>query len=111
MDGATVHANSLERAAQRSERRKRAFRIDRDARKPGENPMKFMLMMHTPRGTGDYAIFKWKHEEIKAHIDFMKNLNRDLRADGVRVGAEGLSPPVEARIVRAGKGNAPEVTD
>ena len=73
--------------------------------------MKFMLMMHTPRGTGDYAIFKWKPEEIKAHIDFMKNLNRDLRADGVLVGAEGLSPPVETRIVRAGKGNAPEVTD
>jgi hypothetical protein len=73
--------------------------------------MKFMLMMNTPRGGGDYAIFKWKPEEIKAHIDFMKNLNKELRADGVFVGAEGLSPPGEASIVRAGKGGAPEVTD
>src|SRR5689334_24743172 len=73
--------------------------------------MKFMLMMHTPRGTGDYAIFNWKPEAIKAHIDFMKNLNKDLRAQGVLVGAEGLTPPIEARIVKAGKGNMPEVTD
>jgi hypothetical protein len=27
------------------------------------------------------------------------------------VGAEGLAPPGQARIVRAGKGGAPEVTD
>jgi hypothetical protein len=73
--------------------------------------MKFMLMMHTPRGTGDYAIYKWKPEAFKAHIDFMKNLNKDLRADGVLVGAEGLTPPSEARIVKAGKGSTPDVTD
>ncbi|HVW24895.1 MAG TPA: YciI family protein [Polyangiaceae bacterium] len=73
--------------------------------------MKFMLMMHAPRGTGDYAIYKWKPEDMKAHIEFMIRLNKDLRGDGVLVGAEGLSPPGEARIVRAGKGTAPEVTD
>ena len=27
------------------------------------------------------------------------------------MGAEGLAPPGEARVVRAGKGGAPEVTD
>src|SRR5262249_54420457 len=42
---------------------------------------------------------------------FMKRLNVELRAEGVLVGAEGLSAPMQARIVRAGKGGAPEVTD
>jgi hypothetical protein len=73
--------------------------------------MKFMLMMNAPRGTGDYAIDNWKPEEMRAHIDFMVRLNKDLRAAGTLVGAEGLAPPGEARIVRAGEGNAPEVTD
>jgi hypothetical protein len=73
--------------------------------------MKFMLMMHAPRGTGDYAIFNWKPEELQAHIQFMKNLNKDLREAGEFVAGEGLAPPGQARIVRAGKAGAPEVTD
>lgn len=72
--------------------------------------MKFMLMMHAPRGTGDYQINQWKPEDFQAHIRFMKELNRDLRAAGELVGAEGLAPPREARIVRSLDG-APEVTD
>jgi hypothetical protein len=73
--------------------------------------MKFMLMMNAPRGTGDWGIYNWKPEEMKAHIDFMIRLNKDLRADGTLVGAEGLSPPGQAKIVRAGTANTPEVTD
>ena len=44
--------------------------------------MKFMLMMHAPRGTGDYQINQWKPEEFRAHIQFMKDLNKDLREAG-----------------------------
>jgi hypothetical protein len=73
--------------------------------------MKFMLMMNAPRGTGDYAIAKWPPEALKGHIDFMKRLNKELREAGELVGAEGLAPPGQARVVRAGKGGAPEVTD
>jgi hypothetical protein len=73
--------------------------------------MKFMLMMNAPRGTGDWAIFNWRPEDFKAHIDFMKNLNTDLEEKGELVGVEGLAPPGQARIVRAGAGGAPEVTD
>jgi hypothetical protein len=71
--------------------------------------MKFMLMMHH-RGSGDYQINSWKPEEFRAHIQFMKDLNKDLRAAGELVGAEGLAPPQQARVVRAKEG-APEVTD
>ncbi len=73
--------------------------------------MKFMLMMHAPRGTGDYSINQWKPEEFRAHIDFMKALNEDLRESGELVGAEGLAPPGQARIVRSRGHGPPEVTD
>lgn len=73
--------------------------------------MKFMLMMHAPRGTGEYQISSWTPEEIKAHIDFMKRLNKELTAAGEFVLAEGLTPPGQAKIVRAGKKGTPAVTD
>ncbi len=73
--------------------------------------MKFMLMMHAPRGNGDYQISHWKPEEFRAHIQFMKDLNGELRQAGELVGAEGLAPPGQARVVRSKGDAAPEVTD
>ena len=73
--------------------------------------MKFMLMMHTPRGTGEYQLSGWKPEEFRAHIQFMKDLNRELREAGELVGGEGLAPPGQARIVRSYGEGPPEVTD
>lgn len=73
--------------------------------------MKYMLMMNAPRGTGDWAVANWKPEELQAHIKFMIDLNKELVAAGELVGAEGLASPGEARIVRAGRNGAPEVTD
>ena len=73
--------------------------------------MKFMLMMNAPRGDGDWAVMSWAPEDLKAHVGFMKTLAQDLSAAGELVAAEGLASPGQARIVRAGKGGAPEVTD
>lgn len=73
--------------------------------------MKYMLMMHAPRGTGDYQVSSWSTEELQAHIAFMHRLNRDLTESGELVGAEGLASPGEARVVRAGKNGYPAVTD
>lgn len=74
--------------------------------------MKFMMMMHTPYGKrGDYQINEWTPDSFKAHIAFMKNFNGELREAGEFVGAEGLTPPGQARVVRAGKDGSPEVTD
>lgn len=73
--------------------------------------MKFMLMMHAPRGTGDYQINEWSPGDFEAHIDFMRRLNEELAAAGELVGAEGLTPPSETRIVRAAEDGAPVVTD
>jgi hypothetical protein len=72
--------------------------------------MKYILMMHAPRGTGDWDIFKWKPEAIAAHVAYWQALNGELREAGELVGIEALTGPAEARIVRAGKDGLP-VTD
>jgi len=72
--------------------------------------MRFMMMMHTPRGTGDYAISNWAPQDLKAHIEFMKSFNRELAATGEWVDGQGLAAPGEAKLVRAGKNGAP-ITD
>jgi hypothetical protein len=73
--------------------------------------MRFMLMMHAPRGTGEYQIGSWAPQDFEAHIRFMHELNRELTDAGELVGAEGLAPPGQAKIVRAAKNGAPAVTD
>ena len=72
--------------------------------------MKYMMMMHVPAGTGDYQIFSWPPEDFQAHIAFLEQYNRELHAAGEWVEAQGLTPPGQARLVRAGKDGAP-VTD
>lgn len=73
--------------------------------------MRFMLMMNVPAGTGDYQINSWTPEEFKAHIEFMKNLNIELKQAGELVGAEGLAPPGEAKLVRAANSGGLPATD
>jgi len=73
--------------------------------------MKFMLLMTAPRGTGDWGIFEWSKAAIDAHMKHMMGINDDLRRSGELVGGEGLTPPKDARIVRAGANGQPQVTD
>jgi hypothetical protein len=71
--------------------------------------MKYMLMMNHP-GKLPYPIMNWPQSAFKAHIDFMKALNRDLREAGELVGCEGLAGPDQAQRVRAGAHGEP-ITD
>ena len=73
--------------------------------------MRYMLMMHAPRGSGDYQVNTWSPDDFQAHITFMLDLNRELTETGELLGAEGLAAPGEARVVRAGEGGEPLVTD
>jgi hypothetical protein len=73
--------------------------------------MKFMLMMNAPRGDGNWGVMNWPPEDLQAHIRFMKRFAQDLKSAGELVAAEGLASPGQARVVRAGKAGAPEVTD
>jgi hypothetical protein len=72
--------------------------------------MKYLLMMHAPRGTGDYEIFNWAPEDLQAHMAFLNRFNRELREAGEWVEVQALAAPREARLVRAGRDGAP-VTD
>jgi len=69
--------------------------------------MRFMLMMHAPRGTGIYQINSWSPEDLKNHIGFMHDLNKELKQAGEFVDAQGLTPPGQAKLVRAGKDGVP----
>ena len=71
--------------------------------------MKFM-MMNVPRGTGDYEIFSWKPEDIQAHVAYWNQLNGELKDAGEWVQVEGLTPPRQAKLVRAGADGRP-ITD
>lgn len=74
--------------------------------------MKYMLMMHAPRaGWQDAGIGTWPPADIKAHIQFMHDFNKQLKADGHFVDAQGLDLPSEARVVRAKADGSPAVTD
>ncbi len=72
--------------------------------------MKYMMMMNTPRGTGDYQINNWSPEDFKAHIAFMHSFNKELVEAGEFVDGQGLTPPGQAKLVRAGKNGEP-ITD
>ena len=74
--------------------------------------MRFMLMMHAPNTRdGQYQISSWTPEDFAAHIDFMRRINRELTERGELAGAEGLAPPGQAKLVRAGKDAGQPVTD
>lgn len=74
--------------------------------------MKYMLLMQFSAKTADFpSIETWTPEEIQAHIGFMRNVNEKLTADGELVDAQGLAGPQQARIVRAGDGGTPVVTE
>jgi hypothetical protein len=70
-----------------------------------------MLLMNAPRGTGDWNIFGWSKAAIEAHIAHMMHINADLKQAGEMVGGEGLTPPKDARVVRASDTGTPQVTD
>ncbi len=71
--------------------------------------MKYILMMNCPK-TGYESFGAWPKQDLQAHIGFMISFDKELRASGELVSAEGLASPHEARLVRAGKDGTP-VTD
>ena len=71
--------------------------------------MKFMLQMNVKQGA--YQVAQWAPEDVKRMINHMHQLNKDLKAKGQFVSAEGLVAPDQARIVKANDDGSPSVTD
>ena len=74
--------------------------------------MKFLLMMNTPaEAKGEYSIDSWAPEAVQAHVDYWRDLNRELAEAGELVGVYALTPPRQGRVVRAGEDGLPAITD
>jgi len=72
--------------------------------------MKYMLLMHYV-DLGVPEISNWSPEEIKAHIAFMHDLDKQLTDSGELVDSQGLAGPDQVKVVRASKDGTPAVTD
>jgi hypothetical protein len=72
--------------------------------------MKYMLMMHTGRDLAQ-GILNWSPEDVKNHIEFQHELDKELRDAGEMVFNEGLTFPDQAKIVRSDGKGVPAVTD
>jgi hypothetical protein len=74
--------------------------------------MKFILMMSfkADQESNSQSILNWPKQDVQAHIQFMKDLNKKLKESGEFVSAEGLAWPNQAKLVRAGNNGQP-VTD
>lgn len=70
--------------------------------------MKYMLMMNTMRA-GVNPFQTWSKSDTQGLIAFMIQFDKELRASGELVTAEGLTFPDQARMVRAGTDGAPIV--
>lgn len=77
--------------------------------------MKYMLMMRygAPADVTEKhgEMSTWPPEDVKAHIDFQHSYSHRLTNSGELVDEQGLGGPDQAKIVRAGDGGAPVVTD
>ena len=71
--------------------------------------MKFMIQMNVKQGP--YQMVGWSKEDVTRMINYMHELNKDLKAKGQFVAAEGLVAPDQARIVKANDDGSPSVTD
>jgi hypothetical protein len=71
---------------------------------------RYLLSVNFEGGVVDTPMDQWKPEEIKAHLDYYKALNKELLESGELVQMEVLAGPDLAKIVTS-DGTAPVVTD
>lgn len=71
--------------------------------------MKFLVQMNVKGGP--YKMQGWSPDDVTRMTDYMHALNKDLKAKGLFVVAEGLAPPDQARLVTANDDGSPSVTD
>jgi len=72
---------------------------------------RYLLGVNFEAGVIDTPMDQWEPEEITAHLDYYRDLNRELTESGELVGHEVLSGPDLAKIVTGDGKTAPVVTD
>jgi hypothetical protein len=72
---------------------------------------KFVIMVNHERGVVDKPMDEWEPDEVKAHMDYYKVLEKELAESGEQIQEMGLADPRLARIVRSDGFSAPVVSD
>jgi hypothetical protein len=68
--------------------------------------MKYILLMVGAKaGVDTYRA--WSEKDIQAHFAHLKGINKELKERGEFVANEGLAPPDQAKVVRAGTDGYP----
>ena len=71
---------------------------------------KYLLIVDFQPGVSGAPMEAWKPEEVQAHLDYYRALNRQLVESGEQVQSEVLTPPDVAHVVRS-DGTSRVVTD
>ena len=74
--------------------------------------MRFMLLQNYAGGAGcTVPMGEWAPEEVEAHIDYQRALNRELTERGELLDAQALTVPSLAKFVIHNGIGAPAITD
>jgi hypothetical protein len=73
--------------------------------------MKYLLIVNFQPGVVDTPMEEWTPEEIEAHLDYYRALERELVNSGELVQSEVLAGPDLAKVVTSDGVTAPLVTD
>ncbi len=74
--------------------------------------MKFMLLQNYAGGAGcTVPMSEWTPDEVQAHIDYQRAVNRELTERGELLDAQALTVPARAKFVIHNGIGAPAVTD
>jgi hypothetical protein len=73
--------------------------------------MRYLLIVNFQPGVVDTPMEQWKPEEIEAHLDYYRVLERELLETGELVSSEVLAGPDLAKVVTFDGVTAPVVTD
>ena len=73
--------------------------------------MKYLLIVNFEPGVAHAPMEEWNPEEIEAHLDYYRVLNRELERNGELVQMEVLAGPDLGKIVTSDGLSAPVVTD
>jgi hypothetical protein len=72
---------------------------------------KYLLIVDYNDGVIETPMAEWAPEDINAHMDYYRALNRELTDSGELVGGEALTSPELAKVVTFDGKTAPVVTD
>src|SRR4051812_20150683 len=86
-------------------------RADHGPRTARHEMTRYLLAVNFEGGAVDAPMDEWKPEEITAHLDYYRALQRELEASGELVQSEVLAGPDLAKVVTFDGVTAPVVTD